>query len=154
MNIKFERATVDDADELINVRNQSFYEDYVRYGECPGYNTSKERMTNTILNRIVYKIISDNKIIGNISIKDNHDSTYNLGCICVIPDYENKGIGQKAIRFIENEFSDATLWTLETPADKKRNHYFYKKAGYVITEEYTDGSVRIVSFEKKISHGK
>jgi len=154
MNIKFQRATIDDSDELIKVRNQSFYEDYVKYGECPGYNTSKETMANTILNKIVYKIICDNQIIGSISVKDNYDSTYHLGCLSVIPDYENKGIGQEAIRFIEKEFPEATLWTLETPADKKRNHYFYEKAGYNIIKEYSDGSVRLVLFEKKISHGK
>lgn len=35
MEIRFERATIDDVEELINVRNQCFYEDYIRYGEVP-----------------------------------------------------------------------------------------------------------------------
>ena len=124
MEIKFERATIDDVEVLINVRNQSFYEDFVKYGECPGYNCSKESMTNYILNKIAYKIICNNQIIGNISVRDNLDNTYYISCLCVIPDCENKGIGQEAIRFIESEFVNATMWTLETPADKKRNHYF------------------------------
>ncbi|MBZ9623858.1 GNAT family N-acetyltransferase [Clostridium sp. FP2] len=151
MENKFERATINDVEALIDVRNQCFYADYVKYGECPGYNHSKESMTNAILNRIVYKIICNNQIIGNISIRDNHDNTYYFGCLCVIPEYENKGIGQEAIRFIESEFPNATVWTLETPSDKKRNHYFYKKAGYTIIEEYIDGSVKLVLFEKKMN---
>jgi hypothetical protein len=69
----------------------------------------------------------------------------------VIPDYENKGIVQEAIRFIESEFPNAIVWILETPADKKRNHYFYIKAGYTIVKEYMDGSVKLVLFEKKIN---
>lgn len=154
MEIKFERATIDDIKSLINVRNQSFYSDYVKYGECPGYNISKENMTNSILNRISYKIMCNNEIVGNISVRDNHDNTYYLGCLCVIPDYENKGIGQEAIRFIESEFPNTTVWKLETPADKKRNHYFYKKAGYSIVDEYMDGSVKVVLFEKKINSSK
>ncbi|MBW9157781.1 GNAT family N-acetyltransferase [Clostridium tagluense] len=151
MENKFERTTINDVEALIDVRNQCFYADYVKYGECPGYNHSKESMTNAILNRIVYKIICNNQIIGNISVRDNYDNTYYLGCLCVIPEYENKGIGQEAIRFIESEFPNATVWTLETPSDKKRNHYFYKKAGYTIIEEYIDGSVKLVLFEKKMN---
>lgn len=152
MNIKFERATINDCDALINVRNQSFYADYIKYGECPGYNCSKENMTNCIINRISYKIICNNQIIGNISVTDNHNSTYHLGCLCVIPDYENKGIGQEALRFLERVFPNATIWNLITPEDKERNHYFYKKAGYTIAKEYVKGSVKVVLFEKRINH--
>ncbi len=148
MKIKFKRAIIDDIDKLINVQNQSFYADFIKYGECPGYNHSKESMNNIILNRITYKIIYNNQIVGDIIVKDNHDSTFYLGCICVIPEYENKGIGQEAIMFIENQFPNATVWTLETPADKTRNHYFYKKVGYTIIKEYMDGSVKIVLFKK------
>lgn len=153
MEIKFERATIDDAEEIIKVRDKSFYKDYVKYGECPGYNNTKESMINIISNiedRSVYKIIFNNEIVGNISVRDNHDSTYYLSCLCVIPEYENKGIGQAAIKFIESEFPNATLWDLETPADKERNHYFYKKAGYKIVKEYMDGTVKVVLFEKRI----
>ncbi|MDP4088494.1 MAG: GNAT family N-acetyltransferase [Bacillota bacterium] len=150
MNVKFERAAIEDVEELINVRNQSFYSDYVKYGECPAYNLSIESMTNTILNRIVYKIICDHRIIGNISIRDNQDNTYYLSCLCVIPDYENKGIGQAAMKFIGSEFPYAVSWTLITPADKERNQYFYKKAGFNIVDEQMDGSVKVVVFEKKM----
>jgi ribosomal protein S18 acetylase RimI-like enzyme len=150
MKIKFERATLEDVEVLINIRNQCFYLDYVKYGECPGYNLSKESMANTILKNIGYKIVYNNEIVGNISISNNSDSIYHIGCLCVLPDYENKGIGQEAIRFIESQFPNVAVWTLDTPADKERNIYFYKKAGYNIIKEYMGGSVRLVLFEKKI----
>lgn len=150
MTVRFEKATVDDVEELISIRNKCFYSDYIKYGECPGYNISKEHMIKKISNNISYKIICDNKTVGNISVTDNNDSTYYLGCLCVIPDYENQGIGQESLRFIESTFPNATVWTLETPADKKKNHYFYKKAGYIIVKEYINGSVKVVLFEKKI----
>lgn len=149
MKVRFERAIVDDADELISIRNQCFYSDYVKYGECPGYNISKENMIKNISNNISYKIICNNKIVGNVSITDNNDNTYYLGCLCIIPNYENKGIGQESLKFIESKFPNATVWTLETPADKERNHYFYKKAGYNIVKKYMNGSVKVVLFEKK-----
>ncbi|MDD6794386.1 MAG: GNAT family N-acetyltransferase [Clostridiaceae bacterium] len=71
-------------------------------------------------------------------------------CVCVIPEYENKGIGQKAVKFLESQFPEAKHWSLETPADKLRNHHFYKKLGYNITKKYMDGPVKIVLFEKDV----
>lgn len=58
---------------------------------------------------------------------------------------------EESMKFIERQFPSAAIWTLETPANKKRNHYFYKKMGYNIVKEYMDGSVKIVLFEKKMS---
>lgn len=69
----------------------------------------------------------------------------------MIPDYENKGVGQKCVKAIECQFPKVTVYTLETPADKTRNHYFYKKMGYAITKEYMVGSVKISLFEKKMN---
>jgi ribosomal protein S18 acetylase RimI-like enzyme len=152
MEIKFERATIDDAEILANVRNQSFYSDYIKYGECPGYNVTKNHMIESILSRISYKIICNDEVVGNISIKDNHDGTFYIGCLCVIPDYENRGIGQKAIRFIENQFPNVMVWTLRTPADKQRNICFYQKVGYGIIDECMKGSVKLVVLNKKIEH--
>ncbi|NNU78138.1 hypothetical protein [Clostridium estertheticum] len=36
MEIKYERATINDVGALINVRNQCFYSDFVKYEECSG----------------------------------------------------------------------------------------------------------------------
>ena len=37
MTIEYRRATKEDAEVLVNIYNASFYDDYVRYGSCPGY---------------------------------------------------------------------------------------------------------------------
>lgn len=150
MEIKFIRATIDDVDELIELQNQCFYRDYEKYGQCSEYNHSVESMKNLISDRITYKIVCDNQIIGDIIVRDNHDNTYYLECICVKPDFENRGIGQHAIKFIESQFPNAVVWALKMPADKKRIHYFCKKLGYSVVEEYMEGPVKILTFEKKM----
>jgi ribosomal protein S18 acetylase RimI-like enzyme len=149
-NVLFTQATNDDIQDLIEVQNQAFYDDYIKYGECPGYGRTYESMKRSIGNCIVYKIMVDSNIIGDIIVRDNHDDTYFLGGLCVIPTNENSGIGQKAMRFLEHQFKGAHHWSLETPADKERNHYFYKKCGFYITREYNVGAVKIVLFEKSI----
>ena len=42
MGIEYRQAVIDDAELLINIYNASFYDDYVRYGSCPGYGQTKE----------------------------------------------------------------------------------------------------------------
>ena len=148
MNITFERALIEDADALICVQDKSFYHDFMKYGVCPGYNRSHDSMVDSILKNYVYKIQLNDIVIGDIIIKDCGDENCHLGGICVDPDYENKGIGQMAMKFIDSCFPDAKHWALETPSDKLRNHYFYKKHGYEITEEYEREGVLILRFEK------
>lgn len=38
--------------------------------------------------------------VGKVSVHEEAD-TCHLDCLCVIPQYENQGIGEKAIEFIE-----------------------------------------------------
>ena len=148
MDVQFEQAFLEDADILISVQNQGFYADFIKYGVCPGYNHTRERMAEIISIRHVYKILCDGIVVGDIIVRDDGDGNYYLGCICIIPDYENRGIGQLAMNFIDDSFPDAKHWSLETPSDKLRNHYFYKKYGCEIAKEYDVGGVHISFFEK------
>ncbi|WP_099203978.1 GNAT family N-acetyltransferase [Scatolibacter rhodanostii] len=148
LDITFEKATVDDVKTIIGVKNASFYEDYIKHGESRGYNNPIEGITRTVQNNIVYKIQSHGNMIGYISVTQKSDSDFYLNCLCVVPAYENQGIGQMAMTFLEKQFSQAKHWSLEALADKKRNIYFYQKHGYQITKEYMDGNVKIVLFEK------
>lgn len=149
MKIEFKRATLEDTESLIQVQNQSFYSDFIQYGVCPGYNHSKSSMENIILNRITYKIVVDDRIVGDIIIRENNNKTYYLGGLCVIPDYENKGIGQRAIMYIESQYPNAVSWSLETPSEKFRNHSFYEKMGYRKTGERIEGPVTLFLYKKE-----
>jgi hypothetical protein len=66
MDIIFERAKPEDVLQLIEVQNSGFLEDYEEYGECPSYQEKEENMLDMIENAIVYKIIVDGKIIGDM----------------------------------------------------------------------------------------
>ena len=50
---------------------------------------------------------------------------YEVGCLCVIPEYQGKGIGTQAIRFVKSIYEDWERLTLVTPIDKKENVKFY-----------------------------
>ncbi len=148
MDIHIEKATIDDINELIRVQNDSFLSDYLLYGECPGYGRSFDSMKKSVKNAYTFKIMDADTMIGDIIVSTKGKFDYYLGSLCVVPAYENNGIGQIAMRFIFDFFSDAEHWSLETPLSKNRNHYFYKKHGFEITNRYLVGTVDICLFEK------
>ncbi|MCP4763884.1 MAG: GNAT family N-acetyltransferase [archaeon] len=60
-----------------------------------------------------------------------------LGTIFIDPDYQDKGIGTKAMKYIFSTFP-AKEWQLETPEWSKKNHHFYEKEGFIKIEEKWD----------------
>lgn len=149
MAVDIMKACFEDIGKLIEVQNESFYEDFILYGECPAYNESKQSMEEHLKNAIVYKILWDNEIIGDVIVRKKENGRYYLRVICVIPRYQNFGVGKKAIQFIEKDISDAVEWELITPFKSYRNHYFYEKMGYLKVKEYIHSDVLTMFVYKK-----
>lgn len=141
MNIRFRQALFKDIDSIIDVQNRSFYDDYIKYGECPAYNESHEMIGEQIREAKVYVIEYDNEIVGDIIVRKKSEERYYLRVICVVPEFHNLGIGRKAIEFIEQDNDEARIWELITPFKSFRNHYFYEKMGYVKVSEYKHSDV-------------
>ena len=55
---------------------------------------------------------------------------YRLGAIFIDTEHQNKGIGTKAIEFLEKIHKDAEVWELDTPYKNYRDQHFYEKLGY------------------------
>ena len=144
MKIEYRQATIEDAELLVNIYNASFYDDYVRYGSCPGYGQTKEMMEESIGKYLKHIILCDNKPVGCVSCIKLENGIYEIGCLCVIPEYQGKGIGTQAIRFIKILYEDWEKLTLVTPIDKKENVKFYaERCGFHIASTERDGSVEL-----------
>ena len=67
--------------------------------------------------------------------------------LCVIPEFQGKGIGTQAIQFLKAHLEDWDTLTLVTPIDKKENVKFYtEKCGFRIESTERDGNVELVRF--------
>ena len=147
MTIEYRQAGIDDADLLVKIYNASFYADYVRYGSCPGYGQTKEMMEESIRKYLKHIILCDNEPVGCVSCKNLKKGLYEVGCLCVIPEYQGKGIGTQAIRFVKTFYEDWERLTLVTPIDKKENVKFYtEKCGFRIESTERDGNVELFRF--------
>lgn len=77
--------------------------------------------------------------------KKKEKKIYEIGCLCVIPEFQGKGIGTQAIEFVKEFYKDWEEFTLITPADKLENVKFYsEKCGFNIELTEKDGNVKVV----------
>ena len=155
MDLEIKAATAEDAELLVDIYNKAFYEDYVKYGECPGYGKSVSDMEKSINETSKYIAYVGSDAVGAISVLKKDDGVYYLGALCVIPEYQRMGIGQELLEFFKDQNKDWKKIELVTPADKEENINFYtKKCGFNIDYEEMDGSVRIYHFSlnKDCSH--
>ena len=147
MNIQIKAATIEDAEVLVDIYNKAFYEDFVKYGECPGYGKSVSDMEKSINETLKYIAYDGENPVGAISVLKKDDGVYYLGALCVIPEYQRQGIGHKLLEFFKEQNKDWKKIELVTPADKEKNISFYtKKCGFNIDYEETDGSVKLYHF--------
>ena len=147
MDIQIKAATIEGAQVLVDIYNKAFYEDYVKYGECPGYGKSVSDMEKSINETLNYRAYDGENPVGAISVSKKDDGLYYLGALCVIPEYQRQGIGHKLLEFFKEQNKDWKKIELVTPADKEKNINFYtKKCGFNIDYEEIDGSVKLYHF--------
>ena len=147
MDLEIKAATAEDAELLVDIYNKAFYEDFLKYGECPGYGKSVSDMEKSINETSKYIAYVGSAAVGAISVLKKDDGLYYLGALCVIPEYQRKGIGHKLLEFIKDKYKDWKKIELVTPADKEKNINFYtKKCGFKIDSEEMDGNVRVYHF--------
>lgn len=147
MNLEYIIAKKEDADMIIKIYNASFYDDYIKYGECPAYGRTRESMEVSIDKFPKLIIYCDDIPAGVISVENRGGGEYYLGCLCVIPQYQSKGIGTQAVKYMLGYYTDWNKITLVTPADKEENINFYtKKCGFTIDGTEMDGNVKVVHF--------
>ena len=106
MKIEFRQAAIEDSEILINIYNAAYYDDYLRYGYCPGYGITKEGMEESIRVFNKYIIMCDNMPVGCVSSKQMETGVYEVGNLCIIPEYQGKGIGTRAIQFLMTNLED------------------------------------------------
>ena len=72
---------------------------------------------------------------------------YEITCLCIVPAYQGKGLGTGAVQFVKDLYADWKMFTLVTPADKKKNVKFYtEKCGFRFVSVETDGNVELARF--------
>jgi ribosomal protein S18 acetylase RimI-like enzyme len=154
MNVDFEQATPDDAEDLVKVQVAAFHDDArlypgVEIGGPPGYD-SVEAMLATIAKGECHKVSLDGEIIGAITVVDQGEGHFHLDVLAIDPAHHNRGLGTQAMGFIERAFP-AHVWTLETPTFATRNQHFYERLGFVRVGERVSPGITLIQYEKRLT---
>ena len=160
--VEIKKATLEGDERLTEIQTRTFQDDNrLKPLGCsmegpPGYNSAgwnAERIEKTPY----YKILFDGQIAGGIIIFELEEGHYELGRIYVDPDFQNRGIGQQAVRQMFEAFPEAKKWILGTPSWAIRNQHFYEKMGFVkVRETEVDPDLGWSGFEyeKRCTRGR
>lgn len=147
--IIFRKARQEDSGVLVQIYNAAFLADFTRYGICPGYGRSKDEMEQSIARYPKWILSLGDQAVGALSAWEE-DGTVFVGCLCVIPEYQGRGIGTRAMMELARLFPDHRRVELVTPADKEENIRFYtQRCGFRIAGEEMDGPVRLSVLRKE-----
>ncbi len=147
MELIYKNADINDAETLIDIYDSAFYDDYIRYGECPAYGRSVENMEQSVQEFPKVIAYDQGKAVGVISYKPEGVGKYYIGCLAVKKEEQGKGIGTALMRHFLDEHPDWNEITLVTPCDKEQNIRFYtERFGFDITGEENDGHVKVLWF--------
>jgi GNAT superfamily N-acetyltransferase len=137
LDVKLEKAANSDAKAIFDIQVNAFMpllEKYKDYQTNPA-NETIERVITRINNPQggFFKILADNHLVGAICVIRKEDEQFWISPMFILPEYQGKGLAQRAITLVEKLFPQAISWELATILEEERNSYLYEKMGYIKT---------------------
>ena len=156
MNIELFKASTNDASDIFEMQIITFkplLDKYQDYDLNPGnekIEKTMDRLNQEITDYYIIKL--DNLSVGAIRIRRHEGGTLcQVGPFFILPEYQNRGIGQIVFKIIEEKYNPENGWILDTILQEKGNCYLYEKIGYKKTGkvENINENMDIVYYEKK-----
>jgi len=126
-----QRATVDDASEILALQKLAYRSEAAIYGDwtIPPLTQILAEMEADLQQQVVLKATIDGQIVGSVRAYER-EGTCHVGRLIVHPDHQNRGIGTRLLVHIEATFSEARRYELFTGHKSARNLYpFIARSG-------------------------
>jgi ribosomal protein S18 acetylase RimI-like enzyme len=126
-----ERAQVEDAEVILELQKLAYLSEAEIYNNhrIPPLTQTLEEIKTEFYNQIFLKALIENRIIGSVRAYQTK-GTCHIGRLVVHPEFQNRGIGSRLMREIENLFETSRRFKLFTGDNSERNLYLYQKLGY------------------------
>ena len=170
-------ATADDAELIHNMKYEAFMPLYEKYhdDETTPVNEKMDKLnyqlTHSNSQYYLIKLGEENvgairaarKIRKNQNREDCDNNSNNaqgepeyvqdvlfISPLFILPEYQNRGIAQTAIKKVFDLYPDAVTWRLDTIKQEKGNCHLYEKCGFVQTggEHVVNEEMTLVDYEK------
>jgi GNAT superfamily N-acetyltransferase len=156
--VSLSKANLVNCQELYDMQIKSFAALLAKYQDFD-YSPGAEKIEKTEnrlkdMNSDYYFICLGDIHIGAIRIF-KHDDQYKLKQIYILPQYQDKGYAQRAIKAVESLYPDAKRWALDTIKQETKLCHLYEKMGYKPTgqEQTIKESMTLVFYAKQMQSG-
>jgi GNAT superfamily N-acetyltransferase len=131
MDLRVERATVEDAQEILALQKLAYQSEAAIYDEygIPPLTQTLEEMRADFECQVYLKAVLEHRIVGSVRAYERERTCY-VGRLIVHPDSQNQGTGTLLMQEIEAIFARARRFELFTGHRSERNLYLYHKLGY------------------------
>lgn len=143
--LQLSRIDIKEAHKLWEMQVKAFAALYQKYQDTetsPAAETVERIMTRLQQPFTYYYWIQENgENVGAVRVVDKkeNDTPKRISPIFILPQFQNQGLAQKAIRAVE-ELHGSSNWELDTILQEKGNCYLYEKMGYRPT-----GKTRVIN---------
>ena len=150
---RFRECDIDTVFEIQRAAYKPLYEKYQDDSTNP-YMESKE----TVLRKYTragtsgYLFFIDATAVGAVRINfDDVSKSGRVSALCVLPQYQGRGIAQAALMEIERMHPNIERWFLDTILEEAGNCHLYENIGYKKTgkTEMINEKMTLVFYEKK-----
>ncbi len=130
--MRIERATLDDAEEILALIKRAFGPVGEQYGdpELPPLTETLDEHRSRYRDHVVLKATSDGRIIGSVQGVMRAGDTCEVARLVVDPTRQNEGIGRALAVAIESSFPEARCFELFTGHLSERSLALYRSLGY------------------------
>lgn len=143
-----------DVDTVFAIQQAAFRPLYVKYHDDDMSPYFEDKAT--VLRKYTrdgttgYLFYYDGKIVGAVRVNIYNDNSARISALCVLPEFQGRGIAQRALFEIEKMYPDVERWFLDTILEEAGNCHLYEKLGYKKTgkTEMINEKMTLVYYEK------
>jgi ribosomal protein S18 acetylase RimI-like enzyme len=156
--VKIQRATVEDAAEILALQKLAYRSEAEIYGvyDIPPLTQTLAQMEADLERQVVLVAVRETPpepaaIVGSVRAYEREGTCY-IGRLIVHPEVQNQGLGTHLLAEIEAAFPQVKRYELFTGHRSARNLHLYAKLGYnEFKREPVNDALAIVFLEKTLS---
>lgn len=133
--LKIKQTSSDAAEIIHNLQKRSFdpllekYQDYDMNPAMESVEVIRQKIDRENTTAYIFQL--DDEFVGWVRVTELEGMVYKISALCVVPEYQNRGIAQEALKQIESYYPNAEKWVLNTILQEEGNCHLYEKLGYV-----------------------
>ncbi len=125
-------ANIKDALQILTLQKLAYQSEALIYNDynIPPLTQTLDQIKKEFDNKVFFKIVSGNDIIGSVRANVDNRSCF-IGRLIVHPKWRGQGLGTQLMAKVESYFTDVKRFELFTGIKSQGNIRLYRRLGYI-----------------------